>query len=216
MNDIILSFDVGIIHLAYCLFTKENSQWKILEWGNIDLTNRDDTKCDCGLKASFIHNNKYYCKVHSKKCEILKPFEELFFEDKTQKCDCTVKDNLCGKKSSFQCDTKYFCTTHAKSTYKTMQTAYKVKPYKNKSIIDSKEAAYLSNKAGSIGYYNVEKSNGVTKIEFFSVCDIIRELDEDGFFVWLKLMSESNEFEDEFGDEFEEEFEVEFEEEFED
>ena len=40
MNDIILSFDVGIVHLAYCLFTKENGNWKILEWGNIDLTNR--------------------------------------------------------------------------------------------------------------------------------------------------------------------------------
>ena len=43
---IILSFDVGIIHLAYCLFTKdETGKWKILEWNNIDLTDRDEIKC---------------------------------------------------------------------------------------------------------------------------------------------------------------------------
>jgi hypothetical protein len=134
MNDIILSFDVGIIHLAYCLFTKENNNWKILEWGNIDLTNRDDTKCDCGLKASFTHNGKYYCKVHSKKCETLKPYEELFCEDKTQTCTHLVKDNCCGKKSSFTYNNNHYCTTHSKSYYKTLQTAYKIKPYKNKSI----------------------------------------------------------------------------------
>jgi hypothetical protein len=133
MNDIILSFDVGIVHLAYCLFTKENGNWKILEWGNIDLTNREDTKCDCGLKASFIHNDKFYCKVHSKKCEMLKPFEELFIPDKTQVCEHLVKDSVCGKKSSFKYN-KCYCTTHAKSNYKSLQTMYKVKPYKNKSI----------------------------------------------------------------------------------
>ena len=82
MNDIILSFDVGIIHLAYCLFTKENNNWKILEWGNIDLTNRNDTKCHCGLKASYTHNDNFYCKVHSKKCELLKTFDQLYTEEK--------------------------------------------------------------------------------------------------------------------------------------
>lgn len=136
MNDIILSFDVGIIHLAYCLFTKENNNWKILEWGNIDLTDRDYTKCYCGLKASFTHNGKYYCKVHSKKCETLKSYEELFCEDKTQTCTHLVKDKYCGKKSSLKYDNNHYCTTHSKSYYKVLQTAYKVKPYKNKSIKD--------------------------------------------------------------------------------
>ena len=134
MNDIILSFDVGIIHLAYCLFTKDNNNWKILEWGNIDLTNRDDTKCHCGLKASYTHNDNFYCKVHSKKCEILKPFDQLFTEEKIQKCTYLVKENCCGKKSSFNYDTNFYCTTHAKGYYKKLQTLYKIKPYKNKSI----------------------------------------------------------------------------------
>jgi hypothetical protein len=136
MNDIILSFDVGIIHLAYCLFTKENNNWKILEWGNIDLTDRDYTKCYCGLKASFTHNGKYYCKVHSKKCETLKPYEELFCEDKTQICTHLVKGKYCGKKSILKYDNNHYCTTHSKSYYKVLQTVYKVKPYKNKCIKD--------------------------------------------------------------------------------
>jgi hypothetical protein len=130
MYDIILSFDVGIIHLAYCLFMKENNNWKILEWGNIDLTNRNETKCHCGLKASFTHNNAFYCKVHSKKCESVKSFDELFIEEKIQKCTC------CGKKSSFNYDNNFYCTTHAKSYYKKLQTLYKVKSFKNKNIKD--------------------------------------------------------------------------------
>jgi hypothetical protein len=134
MNDVILSFDVGIVHLAYCLFTKENNNWKIIEWGNIDLTERDYTKCYCGLKASFTHDNKYYCKVHSKKCELIKPFEELFIDDKLQKCNHLIKENCCNKKSTFKYNNNYYCSTHAKSYYKKMQTLYKVKPFKNKSI----------------------------------------------------------------------------------
>ena len=134
MNDIILSFDVGIVHLAYCLFTKENNNWKIIEWGNIDLTERDYTKCHCGLKASFTHDNKYYCKVHSKKCEVLKSFEELFIDEKLQKCNYLIKENCCNKKSTFKYNNDNYCSTHAKSCYKKMQTLYKIKPFKNKNI----------------------------------------------------------------------------------
>lgn len=134
MSEIILSFDVGIVHLAYCLFTKENNNWKIIEWGNIDLTERDYTKCYCGLKASFIHDNKYYCKVHSKKCELIKPFEELFINEKLQKCNYLIKENCCNKKSTFKYDNNNYCSTHAKLFYKKMQTLYKLKLFKNKSI----------------------------------------------------------------------------------
>ena len=143
MCDIILSFDVGIINLAFCLFTKENNNWKILEWGNIDLTNREYTKCECGLKASFTHNNKYYCKVHSKKCEQLKSYDELFKSNdelfksnNTLTCIYKTKDNYCGKKSKYVYNDNNYCTAHSKCYYKTLQTFYTVKSYKNKSIKD--------------------------------------------------------------------------------
>ena len=100
---IILSFDVGIIHLSYCLLTKKEFSktdgtkyidWHIIDWNNIDLTKRVDEKCDCGSKASLIQvvNNKsqYYCKVHARKINTeTKPFETIF-------CGCDKKnDNKC-------------------------------------------------------------------------------------------------------------------------
>ncbi len=138
MNDdlTILAFDVGIIHLAYCLYTKKDNKIFIIDWNNIDLSNRNLTKCHCGLKASYIHNNNHFCKVHSKKCEIIKSFEELFLEkkDEDQKCSHMIKDKICGRKISYLNNECYLCKTHAKSRYKSMENLYKVKPFKNKSI----------------------------------------------------------------------------------
>jgi hypothetical protein len=134
-NPVILSFDVGIIHLAYCLFTKENNNWKIIDWNNIDLSNREFTKCYCGLKASFTHNNCYYCKVHSKKCEKLKSFEEIFLPNKDlNKCNYLVKNDYCGRKSLYDLSGNCYCTTHSKAFYKKLESLYKIKPYKTKSV----------------------------------------------------------------------------------
>jgi len=127
-NPVILSFDVGIVHLAYCLFTKENDKWKIIDWNNIDLTDREFTKCHCGLKASSIYNNNYYCKVHAKKCEPLKSFDEIFKSNNQSNCQS------CSRKSSYDLSGNYFCTTHSKMRYKQLQTLFKVKPYKNKAV----------------------------------------------------------------------------------
>ena len=131
---VILSFDVGIINLAYCLFTKENNKLKILDWNIINLTNRESTKCHCGLKASFSQGTEYFCKVHAKKCEPIKPFDELFKSNTENKCTCLVKEVCCGRKSVYNMTEQYYCTTHAKTKYKSLITTYKVKPYKNKAV----------------------------------------------------------------------------------
>ena len=131
---IILSFDVGIINLAYCLFTKENNKLKILDWNIINLTNRESTKCYCGLKASFYQGSKYFCKVHAKKCEPVKSFDDLFKSNIENKCTCLVKETLCNRKSVYNIDTEYYCTTHAKTKYKSLETSHKVKPFKNKAV----------------------------------------------------------------------------------
>jgi hypothetical protein len=133
-NPIVLSFDVGVIHLAYCLFTKENGKLKIIEWDNIDLTNREFTKCHCGLKASFINNNNYYCKVHSKKIEPLASFETMFKVNTLNKCVCLVKENICNRKSAFDFSGDFLCAMHSKSKYRALQVLSKNKPFKNKSI----------------------------------------------------------------------------------
>lgn len=134
---IILSFDVGIINLAYCLFTKENNTLKILDWNIINLTNRESTKCYCGLKASFTQDNNYFCKVHAKKCESIKPFDELFKSNNENKCTFLVKNINCGRKSLYNMinnDNQYYCTTHSKIKYKSLETQHKIKIFKNKAV----------------------------------------------------------------------------------
>ena len=60
----ILSWDVGIINLSYCLieYNKDNKKWKILDWGIINLTDRNKIKCfECGVNPSYVqelYNNK--------------------------------------------------------------------------------------------------------------------------------------------------------------
>ena len=146
---IILSFDVGIIHLSYCLLTKKEFtkpdgtkyiDWFIIDWNNIDLTKRDDEKCECGLKASSIQviNDKplYYCKVHAKKINTeSKSFEEYFCNcDKSiNKCCYNTKNKQCLKNAGFNKLDKYYCGTHAKQMYKTETKLQQLKSFKTKS-----------------------------------------------------------------------------------
>lgn len=80
----ICSFDVGIVHLAYCIIKykpHKKHPFKIKEWRKIDLTDYKEQYC-CGLnqktkepcdkKALFMAKKgdtyKSYCGTHSKQC----------------------------------------------------------------------------------------------------------------------------------------------------
>ena len=135
MSNIVLSFDVGIVNLAYCLFTKENNNWKILDWDIIDISERDAIKCQCGAKPSFIHLEQYYCKTHCKKLEPNKKFEELYIE-LPEKSKCTFEHNgeMCGRKSTYSDLKEMYCVTHAKQCYKKYESQNKLTEYKQKSV----------------------------------------------------------------------------------
>jgi len=71
----ILSIDVGIKNLAYCLFEIKNDiEYSIIKWNVINLVS--DQKYVCGVKkkngdnctfaAKYCKNNEYYCKKHAK------------------------------------------------------------------------------------------------------------------------------------------------------
>ena len=81
----ILSIDVGIKNLAFCLFEiPENStQFKITKWDTINISEQETFKCgfiDKGVKcdkpAKFQKNETYYCLKHSKKQEFSIPTAE--------------------------------------------------------------------------------------------------------------------------------------------
>ena len=85
----ILSIDVGIRNLSFCLFEIEDSdktKIEIIKWDNIDLTTITENKCIeidkkglCDKPAKFIKPNSEncYCLKHSKKLTFLQPTSDL-------------------------------------------------------------------------------------------------------------------------------------------
>jgi len=67
----VLSFDVGIVNLAYCIIEKSSdSEFKISKW---DIINIDDDKIKCSHEtkkshckknAKYQHHDKYMCSTH--------------------------------------------------------------------------------------------------------------------------------------------------------
>ena len=61
----ILSIDIGIKHLAFCLFTiKSKTEYRISKWDIINLCNEEKKICEgmneksCGRSPKFTKNNK--------------------------------------------------------------------------------------------------------------------------------------------------------------
>jgi hypothetical protein len=84
----ILSIDVGIKNLAFCLFEKphESSYFSIMKWDIINLSQEDEIqKCKCTEKngiicnkpAKYTLNDNYFCLKHSKKQNYQIPTSEL-------------------------------------------------------------------------------------------------------------------------------------------
>ena len=65
----VLSFDVGIKHLAYILIKVEKDvKYTIEKWDILDLCKTVTQKCfSCSKNASFTKENQYYCRIHAKK-----------------------------------------------------------------------------------------------------------------------------------------------------
>jgi hypothetical protein len=84
----VLSIDVGIKNLAFCLLTQpvsnDNISWDILKWDVVDLTQKEELKCCeidkfkiCNKPAKFTKDTKHYCLKHSKKQEYKIPTPDL-------------------------------------------------------------------------------------------------------------------------------------------
>ena len=84
----VLSIDVGIKNLAFCLFEKDanSSYFNIAKWDIINLSQEDEIqKCKCAEKngmvcnkpAKYMLNDNYFCLKHSKKQDYQIPTSEL-------------------------------------------------------------------------------------------------------------------------------------------
>ena len=69
---LVISFDIGIKNLAYCLFSLSPTDIQIVKWGIANLMPQENTApallcCKCVKKACITYANNPYCKVHAKK-----------------------------------------------------------------------------------------------------------------------------------------------------
>ena len=78
----ILSIDVGIKNLAFCLFEKSPTaeQFKVIKWDIINLSDEEIFKCVfteknilCNKPAKFKKDDKCFCAKHSKKQQYIIP-----------------------------------------------------------------------------------------------------------------------------------------------
>jgi len=90
----VISFDVGIKNMAYCIFDCTNSDCTIAGWDVLNLMDEqpNDHICDCTIipkskklqpkpctkKARYYKNDKYYCDKHAKSCsQYIVPTKEM-------------------------------------------------------------------------------------------------------------------------------------------
>jgi hypothetical protein len=82
----LLSIDVGMKCLAFCLFTvNSKDDYMIEKWDVLDLCNNKEYKCcgktkknnNCENNSKYHKNSLYYCKTHAKKQNYKIPANEL-------------------------------------------------------------------------------------------------------------------------------------------
>tara|TARA_Y100000741_G_scaffold74794_2_gene54567 strand:+ start:9073 stop:9789 length:717 start_codon:yes stop_codon:yes gene_type:complete len=89
---IVLSFDVGIRHLAYLLINSTTN--KIMSWNSLDIS-QPTTCCQCESSPQYTFKEKLYCKQHIKhKTPMTKRLMDL------QKSSITKQSEYLKKKSS--------------------------------------------------------------------------------------------------------------------
>ena len=119
----IISYDVGIKNLAYCIVDDTNTTkgMTILKWDVIDLLNIDNKCSFCDHNADILFYKYKMCKDHKKKVEELKePCIEI--TDKKDTSVCAV----CSKAAKCKLGNAFFCNLHRKSfenkNYKVKET----------------------------------------------------------------------------------------------
>ena len=82
----LLSIDVGMKCLAYCILSINDTEYKIEKWGILDLCNEKRYKCcgknkkrkqPCEKNSKYHKNSQYFCKIHAKMQNYKIPTNEL-------------------------------------------------------------------------------------------------------------------------------------------
>ena len=106
----ILSIDVGMKYLGFCLFHIKDNKFSITKWDTINLCNEIKVKCHgmtkkkgkCDKLSKFCKNGEFYCKTHAKNKKFKIPTAEL---TKLSKKKFAVIKTICEK---YNIDTKKY------------------------------------------------------------------------------------------------------------
>jgi len=128
----ICSFDVGIVHLAYCIIDKQLNNFIIEKWGVINIDEniincshiiKNDKQCN--KKATYAlklgDNLTYYCTAHKKDHKtLLDDFITKSELNEIGKCCYIVpkSGNICNKKALNQIKNESYCPIHFKGLSK--------------------------------------------------------------------------------------------------
>ena len=135
----ILSWDVGIKNLAYCILEKKDLDYVITKWDIINIIDSEDISpccmdgCKNPSKYSSIYENTtyFYCGMHKSKHHKLQTgWEDKYvsLEHSVQKCNHkNTRAVECGKKSYYKkSDEFYLCNSHKKSYLNDIQKKNKL------------------------------------------------------------------------------------------
>ena len=132
----IISIDVGMKHLAYCIFEVHDSDYKILDWGVEDLCNTENKRqCmfvtkgkQCTKSSKYFKDGKYYCKAHAKKQKYQLPTKDhklkrlKKMKAKELKEICETKKYQLPKKSKKQDYLDAICDDLSKNYFNVIET----------------------------------------------------------------------------------------------
>lgn len=144
----ILSFDVGIKNLAYCLLKLENGSITIDKWDVINLVDEQKITCGeklksgkiCGKLPKFFGklmdgSTRHYCGTHQ---TMYQPFEDdletTMVKSITTEDKCTYvypkKNEPCSKTAQFEIDGQKYCRIHKALTLGKLSNTFKLKKFK--------------------------------------------------------------------------------------
>ena len=152
----ILSWDVGIKHLAFCIINETPTGFNIEQWQNINLTDSDLQVCCgilkkknklakeeiCGAHAKFYNGTKYYCGTHKSQYildleSLNKQYIKVYDNETKAVCEYDSKKAKCCKKGIFMFDDVICCKIHKDMQFKAKVKELTLKPLKNKNCTDT-------------------------------------------------------------------------------
>jgi hypothetical protein len=153
----VISFDVGMKNLAYCLFqidldntdntSNELHKFKVLKWDVINLCSPIIRKCNNG--------GIEYCKDEAKYCKVTVNKNTITNQNNISDND-DHDNNDSDNDVNIECATiGYYCNKHAKkcSTFKVPPSELDIKKIKKQKLIDIKNI---------IEKYNIKDTNNIT------------------------------------------------------